>query len=46
VALARRHGAEMPICESVAAILAGGSIDEELRRLLARPLKRESEAGS
>ncbi len=43
VALARRHGAEMPICESVAAILAGGSIDEELRRLLARPLKRESE---
>jgi glycerol-3-phosphate dehydrogenase (NAD(P)+) len=45
VALARRHGAEMPICQSVAAILAGGSIDEELRRLLARPLKRESETG-
>jgi glycerol-3-phosphate dehydrogenase (NAD(P)+) len=46
VALARRHGAEMPICESVAAILAGGSIDDELRRLLARPLKRESETGA
>ena len=43
VALAARHGVEMPICESVSAILAGGSIDEELRRLLARPLKRESE---
>ena len=43
VALAGKHGVEMPICESVAAILAGGSIDEELRRLLARPLKREHE---
>jgi len=43
VALARRYGTEMPICESVAAVLAGGSIDEELRRLLARPLKRENE---
>jgi glycerol-3-phosphate dehydrogenase (NAD(P)+) len=41
VALARRLGAEMPISRSVAAILAGGDIDEELRRLLARPLKRE-----
>ncbi len=41
VALARRHGVEMPISESVAAILAGGDIDAELRRLLARPLKRE-----
>jgi glycerol-3-phosphate dehydrogenase (NAD(P)+) len=44
VALAAKYGVEMPICESVSAILAGGSIDEELRRLLARPLKRESEA--
>ena len=43
VALAGKHGVEMPICESVAAILAGGSIDEELRRLLSRPLKRERE---
>ncbi len=46
VALAAKHGVEMPISESVAAILAGGSIDEELRRLLARPLKREREAES
>jgi glycerol-3-phosphate dehydrogenase (NAD(P)+) len=45
VALARRHGVEMPICQSVATILSGGEIDAELRRLLARPLKRELEAG-
>ena len=45
VALARRHGVEMPICQSVATILAGGEIDVELRRLLARPLKRELETG-
>jgi glycerol-3-phosphate dehydrogenase (NAD(P)+) len=44
VALAARHGVEMPICESVATVLAGGSIDEELRRLLARPLKRETQS--
>ncbi|HXQ42714.1 MAG TPA: NAD(P)H-dependent glycerol-3-phosphate dehydrogenase [Candidatus Udaeobacter sp.] len=42
VALARRHGVDMPICEAVAAILQGGDIDAELRRLLARPLKREA----
>ena len=42
VALARRHGVEMPISQSVAAILAGGDIDAELRRLLSRPLKREA----
>jgi len=42
VALARRHGVEMPISEAVAAILQGGDIDAELRRLLARPLKREA----
>ena len=41
VALARRHGVEMPISQSVAAILAGGDIDAELQRLLARPLRRE-----
>jgi len=46
VALADKFGVEMPICESVSAILAGGSIDDELRRLLSRPLKRESEAAS
>ena len=43
-ALARRHDVEMPICQAVAGILAGGDIDAELRRLLARPLKRESES--
>jgi hypothetical protein len=32
----------MPISEAVAAILQGGDIDVELRRLLARPLKREA----
>lgn len=42
VALARRYGVDMPISEAVTAILAGGDIDFELRRLLARPLKRES----
>jgi glycerol-3-phosphate dehydrogenase (NAD(P)+) len=40
-ALARRHGVDMPICEAVTAILQGGDIDFELRRLLARSLKRE-----
>lgn len=44
VALARRHGVEMPISQAVAAILAGGEIDAELRRLLARPLKRETDS--
>ncbi len=41
-ALARRHGVEMPISEAVTAVLAGGDIDAELHRLLARPLRRES----
>jgi len=41
VALARRQAVDMPISEAVAAILEGGDIDFELRRLLARPLKRE-----
>jgi glycerol-3-phosphate dehydrogenase (NAD(P)+) len=45
VALARRQNVDMPICQAVASILSGGDIDGELRRLLARPLKRESEAG-
>jgi glycerol-3-phosphate dehydrogenase (NAD(P)+) len=44
VALARRHGVEMPISQAVANILAGGEIDAELRRLLARPLKRETDS--
>jgi glycerol-3-phosphate dehydrogenase (NAD(P)+) len=41
VALARRRDVDMPISEAVATILQGGDIDFELRRLLARPLKRE-----
>jgi glycerol-3-phosphate dehydrogenase (NAD(P)+) len=41
VELARRLGVEMPISEAVAAVLAGGDIDAELGRLLARPLRRE-----
>jgi glycerol-3-phosphate dehydrogenase (NAD(P)+) len=41
VELARRLGVEMPISEAVAAVLAGGDVDAELERLLARPLRRE-----
>jgi glycerol-3-phosphate dehydrogenase (NAD(P)+) len=41
VELAGRLDVEMPISEAVAAILSGGDIDAELRRLLARPLRRE-----
>jgi glycerol-3-phosphate dehydrogenase (NAD(P)+) len=41
VALACRLGVEMPICEAVAAVLAGRDIDAQLGRLLARPLRRE-----
>ena len=41
VELARRLGVEMPISEAVAAVLAGGDVDAELGRLLARPLRRE-----
>lgn len=40
--LIRRLGVEAPICETVAAILAGETgIDEALRGLLSRPLKSE-----
>jgi glycerol-3-phosphate dehydrogenase (NAD(P)+) len=40
--LARRLGVETPICEAVAAILAGqAGVDEAIRGLLARPLKEE-----
>ncbi len=42
VDLARKHGVEMPICEAVAAIVQGrSSADEEIARLLARPVKPE-----
>jgi glycerol-3-phosphate dehydrogenase (NAD(P)+) len=41
-ALAKRLGVETPICEAVAAILAGQvGIDDAIERLLSRPLKSE-----
>jgi glycerol-3-phosphate dehydrogenase (NAD(P)+) len=41
-ALARRLGVETPICEAVAAILAGEvGVDEAILGLLSRPLKSE-----
>jgi len=42
VALARRHGIEAPLCEAVDAVLSGASSpDEEIARLLSRPLRSE-----
>jgi len=42
LARAKRHGVEMPICAAVDAILHGGAgLDEAIRALLARPLRRE-----
>ena len=42
LARAKRHGIEMPICAAVDAILHGGAgLDEAIRTLLARPLRRE-----
>jgi glycerol-3-phosphate dehydrogenase (NAD(P)+) len=44
VEIARRHGLEMPICEAVHAIVDGKSDpDMELARLLARPMRAETE---
>lgn len=41
--LARREGVEMPICEAVAAMLAGEvAVDDAIAGLLARPLKSET----
>jgi glycerol-3-phosphate dehydrogenase (NAD(P)+) len=41
-ALARRLGVETPICEAVAAILAGeAGVDDAIGRLLSRPLRSE-----
>jgi glycerol-3-phosphate dehydrogenase (NAD(P)+) len=41
--LARKVGVETPICEAVAAILAGQvGVDEAIARLLARPLREET----
>jgi len=40
--LARKHGVEMPICEAVAAILAGEhTVEAAIMGLLSRPLKSE-----
>lgn len=42
LARAKRHGIEMPICAAVDAILhRGAGLDEAIRALLARPLRRE-----
>src|SRR3954470_6341062 len=42
LARAARHGIEMPICTAVDAILHGAAdLDEAIRALLARPLRRE-----
>ena len=42
-ALARKHGVETPICEAVAAILAGDvGVDDAIRGLLSRPLREEN----
>jgi glycerol-3-phosphate dehydrogenase (NAD(P)+) len=42
-ALARKHGVETPICEAVAAVLAGEiDLDAAIGGLLARPLKTET----
>jgi len=44
LARAARLGIEMPICAAVDAILhRGAGLDEAIRRLLARPLRREGE---
>ena len=41
--LARKLGVETPICDAVAAILAGEvGVDEAIRDLLSRPLREES----
>ncbi|MBI1187868.1 MAG: NAD(P)H-dependent glycerol-3-phosphate dehydrogenase [Alphaproteobacteria bacterium] len=43
VALAQRHGVELPICEAVDAILADRvSIDDAIKALLSRPLRAEN----
>jgi len=44
LARAKRHGIEMPICTAVDAILhKGADLDQTIRGLLARPLRREGE---
>jgi glycerol-3-phosphate dehydrogenase (NAD(P)+) len=44
VALARKHGVEMPICEAVHTIVKGHvSVEEAIDALLSRPLRSESD---
>jgi glycerol-3-phosphate dehydrogenase (NAD(P)+) len=43
VALAGRHGVEMPISAAVAEIVAGGSIADAIEALLTRPFRSEAE---
>ena len=41
--LAAKHGVEIPICDAVAAILAGeAEVDAAIAGLLSRPLKSEA----
>lgn len=43
IALAKRYSVELPICQTVAAILAGEiDVDTAVHALMTRPLKRES----
>ncbi|GGF07059.1 NAD(P)-dependent glycerol-3-phosphate dehydrogenase [Stappia taiwanensis] len=43
VALGRKTGVDLPICEAVAAVLAGElDLDDALTRLMTRPLRRET----
>ncbi len=43
VALARKAGVEMPICEAVANVVGGAlTVDEAIETLLARPFRREA----
>ena len=43
VALARRHGVEMPICEAVNSVVSGdGTVDEAIAALLSRPFTSEN----
>ncbi len=44
VALAKKHGVEMPICEAVNNVVKGQmSVDEAIEALLSRPLRRETD---
>ncbi len=44
VALARKHGVEMPVCEAVSAVVKGQmTVDEAVEALLSRPLRPESD---